>query len=65
MKVANLRLLQQVVPVVTTVRTWNADSNHPMLASNRALGFAVTGWTREWGRASGFRRRSTSPTRHP
>lgn len=48
MKVANLRLLQQVVPVVTTVRTWNADSNHPMLAINRALGFAVTGWTREW-----------------
>lgn len=50
MKVANLRLLQQVVPDVTTVRTWNADTNHPMLAINRALGFAVTGWTREWAK---------------
>lgn len=50
MKVANLRLLHRSLPVLTTIRTWNADSNHHMLAINRALGFAVTGWTREWAK---------------
>lgn len=50
LKVANLRRLHIFLPQVTTARTWNADSNHHMLAINHALGFQVTGWTREWAK---------------
>jgi GNAT superfamily N-acetyltransferase len=49
-KLANLRGLQRERPEVTTVRTWNADSNAHMVAINERLGFVVTGWTREWAK---------------
>ncbi|MEO7752862.1 MAG: GNAT family N-acetyltransferase [Terracoccus sp.] len=48
LKVANLRALAREQPGVTSVRTWNAETNAPMLAVNDRLGFTVTGWTREW-----------------
>jgi hypothetical protein len=48
LKVANLRALQAALPHVTTLRTWNADTNTPMLAVNRRMGFEPTGVTREW-----------------
>ncbi len=35
---------------MTSVRTWNAETNGPMLAVNDRLGFTVTGWTREWSK---------------
>jgi GNAT superfamily N-acetyltransferase len=38
-KVANLRLLQQAHPQITTVVTYNADVNAPMIAVNEQLGF--------------------------
>ena len=38
-KVANLRLLQRSHPQVTTVVTYNADVNAPMVAVNERLGF--------------------------
>jgi hypothetical protein len=46
--VANIGAVQAALPHVTTVRTWNADTNAPMLAVNRRLGFEPTGVTREW-----------------
>ncbi len=49
-KVANLAALQREKPGVTTVRTWNADTNTHMIAINERMGFAVTGWTREWAK---------------
>ena len=49
-KLANLRGLQRERPAVTTVRTWNADSNTQMVAINERMGFVVTGWTREWAK---------------
>lgn len=39
LKVANLRLLASARPDLTTLRTWNAESNGPMIAVNEALGF--------------------------
>jgi hypothetical protein len=50
-KLANVRALQDELPAVTTVRTWNAESNTHMLAVNQAMGFFVTGYTREWTKA--------------
>jgi len=50
LKVANLRALLRERPEVTTVRTWNAETNEPMIAVNVRLGFRVTGWTREWAK---------------
>jgi GNAT superfamily N-acetyltransferase len=47
-KVANLRQLDRVSPATTKVTTWNADDNEPMIAVNRALGFAVVGSDLEW-----------------
>jgi GNAT superfamily N-acetyltransferase len=38
-KVANLRLLQETRPQITTVVTFNADVNAPMVAINEQLGF--------------------------
>jgi GNAT superfamily N-acetyltransferase len=38
-KVANLRLLQETQPQITTVVTYNADVNAPMVAINEQLGF--------------------------
>jgi GNAT superfamily N-acetyltransferase len=38
-KVANLRLLQQTHPQITTVVTYNADVNAPMVAINEQVGF--------------------------
>lgn len=49
-KLANLRGLQRERPDVTTVRTWNADTNTHMVAINERIGFVVTGWTREWAK---------------
>ncbi len=49
-KLANLRVLQRERPDVTTVRTWNADTNTHMVAINARMGFSVTGWTREWAK---------------
>ena len=49
-KLANLRALQRERPDVTTVRTWNADTNTHMVAINERMGFSVTGWTREWAK---------------
>lgn len=48
MKLANLESLQRALPEVRTVRTWNAESNTPMLAVNERIGFRGTGWTRDW-----------------
>ncbi len=50
LKVANLRTLARERPGVASVRTWNAETNGPMLAVNDRLGFTVTGWTREWAK---------------
>jgi GNAT superfamily N-acetyltransferase len=50
-KLANVRALQDELPAVSTVRTWNAESNTHMLAVNQAMGFFVTGYTREWTKA--------------
>jgi GNAT superfamily N-acetyltransferase len=38
-KAANLRLLQQAQPQITTLVTYNADVNAPMVAINEQLGF--------------------------
>jgi len=50
LKVAALRALQAELPQVRTLRTWNAETNTPMLAVNRALGFQPSGYTREWAK---------------
>jgi RimJ/RimL family protein N-acetyltransferase len=46
-KVANLRLLQQAHPQITTVVTYNADVNAPMVAVNEHLGFRPVAWMGE------------------
>ena len=46
-KVANLRLLQASFPNVTTVVTFNADVNAPMVAVNDRLGFVPVQWLGE------------------
>jgi len=48
LKAANALLLMEALPTVRAIRTWNADSNRHMLAVNRALGYAVDGYSREW-----------------
>jgi hypothetical protein len=40
--------LMQECPATTTVRTWNADDNAPMLAVNQALGYVHDAMLREW-----------------
>lgn len=47
LKAANARLLMETLPLVTSVRTWNSESNGPMLAVNRRLGYVVDGYSRE------------------
>ena len=46
-KVANVRLLQETHPQVTTVVTFNADVNAPMVAVNERLGFRPVQWMGE------------------
>jgi GNAT superfamily N-acetyltransferase len=46
-KLANLRLLQDTHPRVTTVVTYNADVNAPMVAVNELLGFRPVQWMGE------------------
>ena len=48
LKLANVPVLREAFPQVRTVRTWNAVENAPMLAVNDAMGYAVTGFVREW-----------------
>jgi GNAT superfamily N-acetyltransferase len=48
LKVANLRFLQRHEPAVTTVDTWNADSNAPMLRVNVEMGFVPVRQWAEW-----------------
>ena len=46
-KVANVRLLQETQPQITTVITYNADVNAPMVAVNERLGFRPVQWMGE------------------
>jgi GNAT superfamily N-acetyltransferase len=46
-KVANVRLLQETYPQLTTVVTFNADVNAPMVAVNDQLGFRPVEWLGE------------------
>jgi hypothetical protein len=46
-KVANLRLLQETQPEVTTVITFNADVNAPMVSVNEEMGFRPVQWSGE------------------
>jgi RimJ/RimL family protein N-acetyltransferase/GNAT superfamily N-acetyltransferase len=46
-KVANLRLLQETQPQISTVVTFNADVNEPMVAVNDRLGFRPVQWSGE------------------
>ena len=46
LKIANLRQLMSREPAVTTIGTWNADSNVAMLRVNVAMGFTAV---RRWG----------------
>ena len=48
LKAANALLLMEVQPAVRSVRTWNSETNRPMLAVNRALGYVIDGYEREW-----------------
>jgi GNAT superfamily N-acetyltransferase len=48
MKAAGTVALMEGSPATTSVRTWNADDNAPMLAVNHALGFVHDGMMREW-----------------
>ncbi|MDV3220345.1 GNAT family N-acetyltransferase [Intrasporangium sp.] len=48
LKAAAALLLMDALPEVRAVRTWNAASNRHMLAVNRALGYRVDGYSREW-----------------
>lgn len=45
--------LQESLPQVTRVRTWNADDNTHMLAVNAALGYRPEGYLRVWERRLG------------
>jgi GNAT superfamily N-acetyltransferase/RimJ/RimL family protein N-acetyltransferase len=46
-KVANVRLLQKTHPQITTVVTYNADVNAPMVAVNERLGYRPVQWLGE------------------
>jgi GNAT superfamily N-acetyltransferase len=48
MKAAGTLALMEESPATTSVRTWNADDNAPMLAVNHALGYVHDGMMREW-----------------
>lgn len=44
LKVRTARAMQEAFPDATYVRTWNAESNAPMIAVNDAMGFRPVGW---------------------
>lgn len=44
LKVRTTRAMQQAFPDAPYVRTWNAESNVPMIAVNDAMGFRPVGW---------------------
>ncbi len=46
-KATNVRLLQETQPQITTVVTFNADVNAPMVAVNERLGFRPVQWLGE------------------
>ncbi len=48
LKAANVRALQAGLPEVSSIRTWNAEENEPMLAVNRELGFVVDSVDTAW-----------------
>jgi GNAT superfamily N-acetyltransferase len=48
LKVTNLARLRTAYPDIRTVRTWNAVENAHMLAVNDAMGYATSGFVREW-----------------
>ncbi|BDZ56130.1 GNAT family N-acetyltransferase [Agromyces marinus] len=50
MKLANLVALTETAPERTSVYTWNADENGPMLAINRGLGFRPHSIQATWQR---------------
>ncbi len=52
LKAANALAVMRDLPMVPSVRTWNADDNVHMLAVNRELGFQVEGYSREWQKTS-------------
>ena len=56
MKVANVRLLQETQPQITTVVTFNADVNAPMVAVNERLGFVPVKWIGEFQKTGACRR---------
>lgn len=48
LKVANLAWVQAEHPERTAVRTWNAESNDPMIAVNEAMGFEPVEYEGSW-----------------
>ena len=48
MKAAGTLALMDRSPTTTSVRTWNADDNAPMLAVNHAVGYVHDAMMREW-----------------
>ena len=49
-KLAALRELAAASPATTSITTWNAESNRPMIAVNEALGFRTAGVLSSWHR---------------
>lgn len=48
MKAASTLALMEECPATTSVRTWNAEENAPMLAVNRVVGYVHDAMMREW-----------------
>ena len=53
LKAANMAALRADFPQTLTVRTWNAETNGPMIAVNEALGYRTTAILREWQKRLG------------
>jgi GNAT superfamily N-acetyltransferase len=47
-KIANLRALTEISPKTTSIATWNARENDPMIAVNEALGCEAVGLVNVW-----------------